>query len=295
MRKQISAVGVMVVLSLAGSAYAGGSGTSGALVLTQGLNARALAMGESFTAIGGGLASMHYNPAGLGFMRTRQASVLFKRGMADDNTGAIDAGFVSGKGAVALGLLYYSGGNMELIDSAGNERMVNAETDYVVNVSYGYPLSRAISIGGSAKALSTRLVEEVSATAYALDLGMMCRIKSIGIGFAVQNIGDKIKYIGEGDNLPLTMRIGASYASKSLTAGVDAVKQNDDEITEHIGMEYTLQKTVSIRGGYKLGCDTNSITLGLGLRILKGCQFDYAMALMNEFDNAHYASVTFKL
>ena len=295
MRKQIMAVCVMAALSFWGVMCAYGAGTSGGLVLTQGLNARALGMGEAFTAIGGGLGSMYYNSAGLGFMKTRQASVLFKRGMAEDSTGAIDAGITCGRGAVGLGLLYYTAGAIELINTAGVSRTVNAETDYLVNVSYGCPLSRAVAIGAGAKALRSTLVEDVSATAYALDLGVMWRVKKISFGFAVQNIGDKIKYIDEGDNLPLTMRAGASYVSKSLTAGIDVVKQNDNEIKEHLGIEYTLQKMISLRGGYKLGYDAGSITLGLGLRFLKSCQFDYAMALMDKFDNAHYASLTFRL
>lgn len=140
----VAADGVFsMLLSFASGAYAGSEGTSGGLVLAQGMNARALGMGESFTAIGGSLASIHYNPAGLGFMKGRQASLLFKRGLAEDNTGALDAGIPLAKGTVAGSFLYYTAGDIELIDSAGVERTVNAQKDYIANISYGYLITRA--------------------------------------------------------------------------------------------------------------------------------------------------------
>jgi hypothetical protein len=293
MKKIILAI-LVVVFSAINIVIAGDKGTSGGLILTQTMDARAIGMAEAFTSIGNSLANIHYNPAGIGFIRQHQASLMFKRGIAEDNIGVIDIGMPLRKGALAVGVLYYSAGDIELIDSLGVEKDVNAQKDYVVCISYGYRIMTNFSVGANVKMLKSTLVEDVSASAYAADFGGLYRIRKFAIGCAVQNVGSKLKYLDKGDALPLTIRAGASYAWNKLIGSADIVKQNDSDIKENIGAEYLINNMFFVRAGYKFGYDVDSMTFGLGFKYFQRFQLDYGLALIDEFDNTHNITFTIK-
>jgi len=281
----------LAMISIVGMCNAGEEGTSGGMLLSQAIDARAVGMAESFTAMHGSVSCLHYNPAGLANLSENQVLLMYQRGIAEDNLAVVDVGIPSPMGTFAAGLLYYNMGNIELIDTSGNERTVNAQTDYLVTVSYSYPVVRTVSVGLNAKMLQSTLVEEEKGTAYAVDLGVLCLINKLNVGLAVQNIGSEMKYIDEGDELPMTVRGGISYQIEDLLTSVDIIKPNDGNIKGHIGLEYLVGEIIALRTGYKIGYDLDSVTFGLGVKLNK-LQLDYGLSLKDELDYTHHASVS---
>src|ERR1019366_8604244 len=55
------------------------SGTSGGNVLSMGVGARAIAMGEAYTAQADDVSSLYWNPAGLGILNQSQASFMYNQ------------------------------------------------------------------------------------------------------------------------------------------------------------------------------------------------------------------------
>lgn len=112
--------------------YATGQGTSGAVVLAQSIGAKAGGMADTYASVDGDICALHYNPAGLVSLKEKQASFIYQRGVAEDNFGVINLGIPAGRGVFAGSFVYYTVGNIELIDISGNSRTVKGQQDYIV-------------------------------------------------------------------------------------------------------------------------------------------------------------------
>src|SRR5262247_2580132 len=73
-------IGVMVVgLVWASSVRASSPGTSGATVLNIPVGARAIGMGEAYTAVADDASSLYWNPAGIAFLNQSQAAFMYNQ------------------------------------------------------------------------------------------------------------------------------------------------------------------------------------------------------------------------
>jgi len=296
--KTIAGVTIVFLLALSWRVYAG-AGKPGAAILNKPIGAKASGMGEAYTAIGGDLYGLYYNPAGIAGIKERQASLFGQKGfMEGEYFGALAYGMPTKVGSFALSLAYYTAGKIELIDSSWNETEVNAQKDYLISLGYGRDLAENIDVGLSIKNLGSKLVEKFSASSYIFDLGAIYRVSRtpVSIGAAVQNIGSKLKYIDEGDYLPLTLRIGGSYYMEDkfnipMLIAADIVKVRDDSrLKEHLGIEYMLKEKLSMRAGYKIGYDLDSFTFGIGF-LFDFFDIDYSFNIMGELDAVHKVSL----
>jgi hypothetical protein len=239
----------------------------------------------------------------------KQLGLLYRKGMADDIFGSVLFGMPAGIGSLAFGVNYYNAGDIELIDTTGAERTVNAQTDILATACLGIPLGN-FSAGVSVKALSSKLVESESAATIAADFGAGLKLNdSFTLGLSLQNLGGKLKYIQEGDNLPLTLRCGGYYkiidaemssmilSGQALAVAADVVKTADsDKLNCNIGMEYTYNTVgggIHIRAGYKLGYDLAGPTFGVGFTE-QGFSIDYSFSSMKELNSVHCISFSYK-
>ncbi|MEA3307515.1 MAG: hypothetical protein U9Q34_07000 [Elusimicrobiota bacterium] len=80
-------------------------------------------------------------------------------------------------------------------------------------MSYGRTVSNRLGLGINIKYIKSE-ISDISSKGYAFDIGGIYKsgIKGLNFGLSAQNIGPKMKFIDEGDSLPLTIRTGASYA-----------------------------------------------------------------------------------
>ena len=68
---------IAIVSGLSQSLFA--NGTSGGQILNMGVGARAIAMGEAYTAQADDVSSLYWNPAGIGLLNQSQASFMYNQ------------------------------------------------------------------------------------------------------------------------------------------------------------------------------------------------------------------------
>jgi hypothetical protein len=196
---------------------------------------------------------------------------------------------------------------------------------WMVGLTYARQLTAEFSAGLTAKyvreslwsgrtmtivnALNEYETVNTYAGAMLFDFGMVFNTgyQSIVIGAAVQNFGAQVKFAREEFSAPMTLRLGIRgdlvgpdpliYFSEDtrVTLEYDMVQPTDYNQQMHIGAEYTLWNTFSIRGGYKFNYDSDGLTLGAGVgKELSGARVtvDYSYGSMGEYlGNVHRISL----
>jgi hypothetical protein len=121
-------------------------------------------------------------------------------------------------------------------------------------------------------------------------------------GASASHVGGELKFIEEGDPLPLATRGGLAYRlpfggeKNKVTVAADAVKFLDSDVYLNSGLEYWFADTVAGRVGYKAFYDVDGITGGLGVKYSPTKRLtlaaDYAYADMGAaFGATHRVSV----
>jgi len=314
------------------------AGTSGAIILRQTSGARTLGMGEAFVALADDINALNFNPAGLAQIKNHEVSVMYLDSLVDSwfgflgyahpLGGKVEAGGKKFKSrrvrtnrcTIGLGISIFQAGEMVLHPEG---KTVQAEQDYLANLGFGYAIWRGgekaakvkrrektisesrneISLGATIKFIYSTLVEEYSATAYAVDVGALGRFmlgkSRLQLGIAAQNLGTEIKFEEEGDTLPLTVRGGVSYQidlkrEHRFIINGEGVKPNDGDFRGSTGMEYWYREIVALRVGYKIAYDLDSFTCGAGF-VWKNLQLDYGWGMRSsEMGDNHRFSLTMR-
>jgi hypothetical protein len=289
----------LVVLAVAAGAAAESRGTSAGLVLNFPVGARALAMGEAYTASVGDLSGMHQNPAALGFLKTWGVSAFYQRRIAGDNFGGVDFSSAAGPGVIGLSFVYYSAGDVDLTGIGTGTRTVNALEDYVVAVSYAAGPMEDLQLGMTFKILRSTLVEEFDAWDGAVDFGLQYRPAGgrLLIGAAARHLGEGLSYMSNESPLPRTFALGLAclleVAGGPMTLAGDAVKIRDLDLRCRLGFEYVVERVLAVRLGYRLGYDTSDFTFGLGV-VIGGLEISHGVGVMQEFDDIQMTQVIYR-
>lgn len=286
------AAATVAVLRLASAAESAG----GLSLLTEG-NARAASLGQAFTAAADDVAGMAYNPASLATLGSGQASFLYKEGLLEDAQGRFMGG-VPGSRGTALGLQvgYYDAGEIETVDAGGGAGTISAQTDLVFGFSIARRMSR-MALGATAKVLRSTIVEQFTATAYALDVGVHVPLTSrLRIGAAALNYGTAVRYASEGEPLPRMVRAGASYLLVAGPIGATLLLDApymmiERELTPSAGVE-TNVNAMSFRVGYR-GGTAKELSAGAGFGVGQ-FSLDYAYGLVGRFGAQHKVSMGFR-
>jgi hypothetical protein len=280
---------LLAILLAPGAALASefsSASTSGAIAVREGLGARALGMGEAFTAIADDATCLYWNPAGLYLNPGRQMDLCHEAGF--DNSFIDQVVYTQNLGTVGIGagLVWLRGGDMALDQPDGSVSMVQSESDFIGIVGLGMPMLKNLSLGLNVKFLDTTLAESVSAKAVMTDFGVLMDLgNNFVTGFTLQNEGINVNYKTLPDALPVTVRMALSYhldLFERLKGVYDAeiVKINDNAMALHLGAEYAYARILYLRLGYKLGYDEENSTVGFGLR-WDGFALDYSLGLLN--------------
>lgn len=269
--------------------------TEAGLTLLEATGARPAALSEAYTAVSNDITAFGYNPASLSTLNTGQASFSFQQGLLDDSYGQFLLGLPLKNKTQGLGLsvAYYDGGDIELL----NENSVKAQRDLAVSLGWAKKLD-FLSVGVSGKYLSSELVETFRATAFAGDIGIGFQLTpSLRIGGAVQNIGGKLKFNEEGDNLPRIVRGGAAIRMFQKAAPTNLLIDfpyylNSRTVDPAIGIETKLS-ILFIRAGVQLE-NEEKISIGAGF-LLGPTNLDYAFGLVDQLESQHRISASFRL
>jgi len=188
---------------------------------------------------------------------------------------------------------------------------------YSLGFGYAKRLTDRFSVGGQIKLVNENLGEsniplsdgsitesKNQLTPIAYDFGTLfyTGFKSLAFGMSVRNFSPEVKYEDESFQLPLTFIMSISMdlidllnlhvVDQSLLLSVDAMHFRSQKEQICIGLDYSIMKLFSLRGGYVTGADEKGLSFGIGLTGF-GFTLDYAYTPFNLFDNVQRMTVRF--
>ncbi|MBU2572704.1 MAG: PorV/PorQ family protein [Elusimicrobia bacterium] len=288
--------------------------SSAAQFLKLGFGARALGMGESFVAVQDDISNLYYNPAGLAGRGESGREILVSHSWHIQDMGLSQLGFANKRFAASF--IYFSAGDLEGRDDAGNLTSNFTAEDYALSAGYGFKLL-GLDAGANARVIRQR-IKTSAANAVAADFGVMHTFgdSPFKFGASVSNLGTKIKFEDESYPLPLISRVGLSANFKNTLpliacAGVDF--PNDSRGILRLGLEYGGFENLALRAGYKtvsssnrdaalgrdLGGGSSGVSsfygffMGIGFKF-RNVNLDYALLPYGELGNSHRFSVGMK-
>lgn len=339
MKKIKFVVNLLLISLLTTSIFAGGgsrNGTAGAAQLLIPVGARGVAMSGSSLVGSSGVEAIYWNPANLA--RGEQATnVMFSHMNYIADIG-VEYGAVStnleGFGAIGFSIKSLNIGSIPVttVQAPDGTGQTFTPQFMTLGLTYSRLLSDRIAVGITANLISEK-IELVSTTGLAFNVGISYKnLGNVdGLSFAVvlKNLGPQMKYDGSGlliradaaslqrptqlykieaagYELPSTLELGLGYTyniNSSNALMVNGVFQNSNFYGDEykLGMEYTFDNLLFVRGGYmflpELEKDDNiyGLTAGVGINYDLGgvnMKFDYGYRQTKFFDANHVFTVT---
>ena len=290
---------------------------------------RASALGEAYCALGTGVESLFFNPAGVIELNNRfEMQTYTTRWIADINY--LAGGFVWNMqryGAIGISLLSVDYGTIY-----GTSLLYNAEKDqyplgyidlgsvknvgaYAFGLTYGRAISSQFLIGGSLRLVGQNLgqsqlnsgLKNNNATKLAFDAGVkyLTDFHGFRFGMAIRNFSSNIKREEIDEQLPLLFTMGMAIdllevvaptfsQNNSLNLTVDFLHPNNYSERINYGLEYILFDRFAIRGGYQTNQDLASWSTGIGVNYDIGktnLRFDYSYSNFDLFDGVNRFSL----
>ncbi len=292
---------------VSGNGSAAGVGTTGAQFLKIGVGARPVSMGHAFSAVADDVNAIYWNPAGLAIQEDTQVSASYMHYFQDVKIGFLGYSTKCMKGTLGVGVNYLAVSGFEKrrltsdggVGDADDPEGEFGAMDTALYLSYARKEIKGIDMGLNLKTIYQRIDDE-SAISFALDIALLYRkmAENLNLSFGLYNLGTNIKFVDEGDPMPILVRAGASY--RMLDDKLVLVTDIDGYIVDRrlyacLGAEYSLVKALSFRTGYKYGMDSElggmaGLSAGAGFNIWN-VQMDYAFVPFGELGNTHRISV----
>lgn len=303
-------------------------GTSGAQFLQIPVGARPAAMAGAYTAQASDASALFWNPAGI--VHVPANDVLFAHTEWWATIRLNHAAFVhtlEDVGSFGASLTVLTMDKMEVtteLEPEGTGRFFDAQ-DLMIGATFARRLTEDFSAGVTVKYVSQRIWNE-TAGGFAFDVGTQYRIgyRDLTIAMSMTNFGSDLRYDGldlnrrydenpgqannrltparlaaEDYPLPLHFQVGLSMTALSVeemdvVVAADVTHPNDNDERINIGTELRFLEHLFLRGGYRFGYDTESLTLGAGVSVPLGetrLTFDYAYAAYDLLPNINRFSL----
>ena len=296
------------IIILGGSLAYASSGTEGAAFLDIPVGAEPAALGSAYTALATDAYAPVWNPAGLGVADGNQLAgqhlsylesmnyefLSFVHPLAQNRDSSIQRG-------IGASIQYLGSGNITRTDIDEHGNFVNPGGSFSshyasYNVAYGQTVTEKLSVGATGKWINAA-IDDVSANAFAVDFGSLYKFnEKINLAGTLTNLGTHLKFLDQGDSLPLAFHLAAAYQpTADWTVSAEGVYPKTGLAAFHTGVEWRALDLISLRMGYKT--DTldglspiAGLTMGLGLYVW-GQEFAYAWAPYGDLGNAQYFSL----
>jgi len=282
----------------------GKTGTVALQFLKLGVDARAIGMGEAFTAVSDDISSVYWNPAGLAPAYQNQVFFSHTNWPANIMHEFAAGSYTNGVSTLAIYGSALHMDDMEVTDEPtfGPTGETFTNSAFAFGVDYAQQFTNKFSAGIGVKYLRENLFE-YGVNSYAFDLGSMYNTgwKNVKTGMALRNFGPDIRYRvdddGDGSNdedpfdlfdndsdglidedtVELDSKIPMSF---SLGISGDIMREDNnywiialqlDNVidrleTWNLGTEYKLGN-LFLRGGYQFNYDTNGFSAGVGWQV----------------------------
>jgi len=276
------------------------AGETGLAVLKIGVGARAVAMGEAFSALANDASGIYWNPAGSVWIEKRQAHFSHNSWIQGMNHNVASLTFPTKIGSFGIGLLLNNIDGFERRTIASEEPTGTFSShDFSFAVNYARQFNKNISFGLNFKFFNEKIYIE-DAGGYMIDLGSryLTPIHGLVVAGVIQNLGFTTEMKQEKIRLPQTLRLGAAYAlpfaavKDKLLLAADYVQVFDDVSHINFGAEVLPVEVLSLRTGYQTGFEDKGISAGFGLHI-DWLDIDYAFVPFGrDLGDSHRFSLT---
>lgn len=290
---------VLVIFVSAGVTAAWASQGYASLKITSG--ARESAMGESGVAGALSATSIRWNPALLAGGSTLEAAAHYTSWFVGTSQGGLFVKRKVGPAAIGIGVLYFSGGEIELRDSIPSENPLSTYSFSDLSLALGgaVELVKGTKVGLVARYFSERLWN-YTGSSWGLDAGLSFEpLQGLNFGFSIVDLGFDIRLKGQVFKPPMTMRAGGSFThdwNKNIATSLNLdflYRPYDQEPGVRTGVEVKLFDLLALRAGVKmLYLDgekleilppTEFLTFGMGV-VHKGISVDYALVPYEKMD-----------
>jgi hypothetical protein len=286
---------------------ASGRGTTAAPLLEFGVGARAIAMGEAYSAAADDSTALYWNPAALTQIKTLSVTLMHAPAL---NASYFDAAYygqrLGERAAFGAGVQYFSAGGIAQTDAAGNDAGSLAPYDLAATLGFAYKPSGLLdgySAGLGVKLIRSRIVD--TAETGAVDAGILTpafRDKRLKFALTLTNLGGKLRYDQAAEPLPLAARLGGVYqAAERLLVSADLGLPVNDRPYIALGTEYRVRGTGAWSFAGRAGFNSQSVgsidgftglSVGVGIG-LNACSVDYAFIPLGGAGQAHRLSLTY--
>ena len=231
-------VGLLSTNALAIDSKAGTS--AGAFLKIDAGAPRAQALGNAFVSIADGPEALFWNPAGSASATTRELQFTYMDYLQGYKARTLAYLQPIGKTIIGLTVNYMDMDDFDFRDEWGNR---NPEVGIPVqnfvgslSIARGF-INQKLQIGATAKYVTERLYRGGNTGGHnhydnvGFDVGAKLRLVNwLGLGGAVVNIGDK-------DEMPRGLRLGADLNTRYFTISGEYTKYNDDKARYGVGLE----------------------------------------------------------
>jgi len=275
----VLALAIVLPVSVYGQAKVG---TAGAKFLDIGISARAMGMGEAYSAIANDVSAVYYNPAGLTQLFSREAMFTHINYPAGINFefAAVAFPIEALSGVIGFGFYNLNSGDIPLTT---NGYVGNTETgefdgeyfravDYALAFSYARSLTEHFSLGGTFKMIGEYYDNE-SARGWAADVGTLydTGYRGFKIAMSIVNFGPDMKMVQQGYPLPINFKFGTSFnfierPDHLAVFALEGAHPSDNLEQYNAGVEYWYLDKFSVRLGNRFNYDTDGFTAGAGLK-----------------------------
>jgi long-subunit fatty acid transport protein len=292
------------------------AGISTAQFLKIGVGGRAAAMGESFIAISDDASALYWNPAGLAQFKTNQVMFSHNIWLVDINHDFVGVVYhLDDDNTFGASLTALTTDDMpvttEFAPFGTGEYF--GYSDIAISLSYARKMTEQFSFGGTVKYIEETL-DKLKMRGVMIDLGTYYKtgLGSSRFAVTVSNFGAELAPDGEvvliGNRKqsewqsfapPTIFRIGFAIepyesAEHRVTTSIQLNHPNDNSENVVLGVEYSWQKMLFIRGGYKFNVDEQDYSFGAGLNVpisIAEFTFDYAFSNFERLGSTHRFSI----
>ena len=292
------------------------AGISTAQFLKIGVGGRASAMGDAFVAIADDASALYWNPAGLTQFKQHQIIFSHNRWVVDINHDFIGGVYhLDESNSFGIGFTALTMQKMKVTTEFApfGTGEYFGFSDIAIALTYSRKMTDQFSFGGTVRYIEETL-DKLKMRGFMIDLGTfyLTGLGSTRFAVAVSNFGNNLSPDGEvvlvgKRNVsdwqefapPTVFRIGFAFEpyqddEHSITTSIQLNHPNDNSENVSSGLEYSWNKTVFLRGGYKFNVEEQNITFGAGVSVpisIAEFTMDYAYSNFTRLGSAHRFSI----
>ncbi|MBT4485070.1 MAG: PorV/PorQ family protein [Candidatus Latescibacteria bacterium] len=285
--------------------------------MRMGAGARAMGMGNAYTAVDGDIYSSYFNPAGLVSMKSRQMTFSFRQLSMDRRFKYFAIGSRIGPDAdFAISWLNVGTEDITGRDLNGNPTESLQDNRNSFTLTFSKYLTQWLSLGLNTKLSYWKLADD-DAKSFGFDLGVLANpLRNLTASFVLRDINSRFKWksdrwkktfsssdsngqtIEKEDKFPIYYTGGLAYRLFNkilLSSTVEYIEDNPLGLNAGVSYEFTERFTLRT-GVYNYSSldelNSESFTAGFTLRVSSSLNLDYAFATDNaDNDNIHIIAI----